>query len=284
MYKGKSTAFILAAVMAASVSAPLSALPVMAKPSESKTEAASETKQDVPLDIEDRFEDNVEKRVKIDSEEDAEKVVIPDIKRDGYTLKYWSNKKDGSGKKYNVGDTYVVGTDPMLYAIWEKDGDDNEETSENVQTSSGSSNELVDDGSLDRLINPQNYSDDDASSTTASAAKYDGDLVLKRGKTTLGEDKRLVLTCRADTDVDVSADHQNIKPVVNWDESQYDFDITTNVADSGNNKKTVELKNKTTLNLASGKYADIAYKMTLRSHDTGETVAEKTVTVRYKAK
>lgn len=70
------------------------------------------------VSIDEKFE-NTEGTVVVNSEE-ADTVVLPAPERDGYTFMYWNSAKDGSGTTYQAGDTFTIGTEDELYAIWEK--------------------------------------------------------------------------------------------------------------------------------------------------------------------
>lgn len=70
------------------------------------------------VSIDEKFE-NTEGTVVVNSEE-ADTVVLPAPERDGYTFLYWNSAKDGSGTTYQAGDTFTIGTEDELYAIWEK--------------------------------------------------------------------------------------------------------------------------------------------------------------------
>ena len=94
------------------------------------------------VSIDEKFE-NTEGTVVVNSEE-ADTVVLPAPERDGYTFLYWNSAKDGSGTTYQAGDTFTIGTEDELYAIWEKnevktifyvepDGENVIGTNENVQ-------------------------------------------------------------------------------------------------------------------------------------------------------
>lgn len=70
------------------------------------------------VSIDEKFE-NTEGTVVVNSEE-ADTVILPAPEREGYTFVHWNSAKDDSGTVYQAGDTFTIGTEDELYAIWEK--------------------------------------------------------------------------------------------------------------------------------------------------------------------
>ncbi len=78
--------------------------------------AGYEDTETVAVEIEDRFDDDTD-LVIVD---DLDKVILPNIKKEGYTLKGWSNSLDDDGTMYDVGEEYEIGTDEDIYTVWEE--------------------------------------------------------------------------------------------------------------------------------------------------------------------
>lgn len=88
------------------------------------------------VNIEDRFGTSGHEEIEVSEN----KVIMPNITRDGMTLLYWSNTPDGSGERYEIGSEYVIGTDAEVYAIWSENEftfNLNDETVVNKKTDDG---------------------------------------------------------------------------------------------------------------------------------------------------